>query len=198
MDTDNDGMPDWFELENGLNITRNDSYEDLDNDGIANIDEFEVGLNMSLDDSYEDLDNDGMPNLWEIKSGLDASFNDAGYDKDGDWIANYIEFRENTDPSNFWSVPIFYKEFPYICLSLLHLSIMGTFIAIVSSGTLTLILNNRKNLIKQLGAPDYTTARFMLKNGFKDFETFEKAQKLSISSLEEYEFTLELMELEKK
>jgi hypothetical protein len=198
FDTDSDGIPDWYEINNGLNITENDSFEDLDNDGISNLDEYNTGLNASIDDTNDDLDGDGMPNLWEIQNGLNVSFNDANYDKDGDWVTNFLEFKVNTNPSDFWSVPLFYQEFPFLCLSALHFLTLGIFITIVSSGGFTFIIYTRKTLIKQLGAPNYKIARLMLKGGFNDFETFTNALEMNISTLEEYEFTLELIQLEKE
>jgi hypothetical protein len=198
IDTDNDGLPDWYELKNGLNLTENDSLEDLDNDGISNIDEYETGLNPLIDDTNDDLDGDGMPNLWEIQNGLNISFNDANYDKDGDWVTNYREFREDSNPSDFWSVPLIYEEFPFICLSVLHFSFLGIITLISSSGTYSFFTYSRKKLTKQLGAPDYKTAQLMIKGGFQDFVTFNKAQNMGVSSLEEYDFTLEMMDLEKE
>ena len=47
LDDDDDGMPDSWETENGLDPLRDDSQEDADGDGISNIDEFENGSNPS-------------------------------------------------------------------------------------------------------------------------------------------------------
>jgi hypothetical protein len=198
LDTDSDGIPDWYEINNGLNITENDSSEDSDNDGISNYDEFIAGLDASTDDANSDLDGDGMPNLYELKMGLNVSFNDADLDKDGDWVSNFLEFRENTNPSDFLSFPLFYHEFPFVCLSLLHLLSFGFLTTITFSGILTFIIYDRRKLIQQLGAPDYKTAQLMLKGEFEDFETFSKAQEMSIASLKEYQFTLEMANLEKE
>lgn len=45
LDDDNDGMPDSWEIEHGLDPLRDDSQEDLDGDGVSNLDEFENGGN---------------------------------------------------------------------------------------------------------------------------------------------------------
>lgn len=45
LDDDNDGMPDSWEIEHGLDPLRNDAQEDFDGDGVSNIDEFENGSN---------------------------------------------------------------------------------------------------------------------------------------------------------
>ncbi|MDY6844150.1 MAG: CFI-box-CTERM domain-containing protein [Thermodesulfobacteriota bacterium] len=39
-DTDEDGMPDWWELKNNLNPAANDALEDPDNDGYTNLEEY--------------------------------------------------------------------------------------------------------------------------------------------------------------
>ena len=50
-DDDNDGMPDVWEIEYGLNPLVNDAVEDSDADGIINIDEYEEGTDP-LDQDY--------------------------------------------------------------------------------------------------------------------------------------------------
>lgn len=48
FDYDNDGMPDAWEAQNGLNPLINDSQEDPDGDGIINLEEYQLGLNPQL------------------------------------------------------------------------------------------------------------------------------------------------------
>jgi hypothetical protein len=48
IDDDNDGMPDSWEIEHGLDPLMDDSQEDLDGDGVSNIDEFENGGDPAL------------------------------------------------------------------------------------------------------------------------------------------------------
>ena len=49
-DSDGDGMPDLFEVENQLDPNRDDSLEDFDGDGLDNISEYRQGKNPTLDD----------------------------------------------------------------------------------------------------------------------------------------------------
>lgn len=54
-DSDNDGMPDSWELQYGLNPTLNDAQDDLDNDGFSNLDEFLQETDPSLANTSFDL-----------------------------------------------------------------------------------------------------------------------------------------------
>ncbi|RJP59485.1 MAG: hypothetical protein C4541_05995 [Candidatus Auribacter fodinae] len=62
-DSDNDAMPDGWEVDNSLNPTVNDTEDDIDNDGLTNIEEFyhETAPNNP------DTDNDGMEDGDEIR-----------------------------------------------------------------------------------------------------------------------------------
>ncbi|MHA1253623.1 MAG: DUF1349 domain-containing protein [Candidatus Helarchaeota archaeon] len=99
-DSDNDGMPDTWELLMGLNVTDpTDANEDKDLDGMPNLWEYhlweyQMGLNATdPTDANEDKDLDGMPNLWEYQMGLNATNpNDANEDKDLDGMPNLWEY----------------------------------------------------------------------------------------------------------
>ena len=89
LDTDGDGLPDWWEIENGLNPFS----EDTDGDGIL--------------DGDEDDDLDGLTNAFECLAGTDphnaktdGSTFDGDADGDGDGLANRLEQLYGTDPSN--------------------------------------------------------------------------------------------------
>ncbi|SVC42634.1 uncharacterized protein METZ01_LOCUS295488, partial [marine metagenome] len=116
-DSDNDGMPDWWETLYGLNpFDAADALLDSDMDGhdrnkdgllteeeyFTNLMEYELDsvLGNSTDPTDTDTDNDGMPDGWEIfynlnpVSELDADddMDEDGYDSDRD---GYVSPDEN-------------------------------------------------------------------------------------------------------
>jgi len=116
VDTDNDGMPDSWEIANGLNPNVNDANIDTDGDGLTNIEEYDSGTNpqvfekpdmskgispifsVSLVKAIADSDSDGMPDWWEIANGLNPNVNDAYLDSDGDGLINIEEYNGNWNP----------------------------------------------------------------------------------------------------
>jgi len=115
-DADGDGMPDWWELEYGLDRLVDDADGDLDGDHVSNGTEYERGGDPSRDELWgfvwalsgifrvdavglaPDSDGDGMPDWWENASGLDPDVDDAGIDSDGDGRTNFDEYNDGTDP----------------------------------------------------------------------------------------------------
>ncbi len=97
-DTDNDGLPDAWELQHFGNLQQG-SAADSDNDGLTNLQEYQNGTNPLADDS----DNDGMPDGYEVTNGLNPLVDDSLEDKDGDRIPNIFEYRHQTaanDPAS--------------------------------------------------------------------------------------------------
>lgn len=96
LDRDGDGVPDDWELENGLDPTDpSDAELDSDGDGLTNAEEAELGLDPHSDDS----DGDGLPDGWEIANGLDPKNPaDGALDADGDGLTNTQELAAGTDP----------------------------------------------------------------------------------------------------
>ena len=118
-DTDNDGMPDGWELNNNLNPFINDSANDPDGDNLTNLQEYqndtdpndsdsdndgltdgqEVNI-YSTDPNDSDSDNDGMPDGWEVNNSLNPLLNDSSGDPDSDYLANLQEYQNSTDPND--------------------------------------------------------------------------------------------------
>ena len=68
-DSDNDNLPNWWEAENGLNMSVNDSNDDTDNDRLTNIMEYLLKTHPNMADS----DTDGYTDDFEIDSGTDPN-----------------------------------------------------------------------------------------------------------------------------
>ncbi|MHC4156972.1 MAG: right-handed parallel beta-helix repeat-containing protein [Planctomycetota bacterium] len=101
-DSDSDGMPDEWELDNGFDpLDSGDASEDADNDGLNNLGEY---LN-STDPHDEDTDNDYMPDGWEVDNGLAPLTEDADNDPDEDGHTNLGEYLHGSDPQDDQSTP---------------------------------------------------------------------------------------------
>ena len=95
MDSDGDGMPDWWEEERGLDpLDPSDAAADTDGDGLSNLAECRAWG----DPRSPDTDGDGMPDAWEAANGTCPFLADALDDPDGDGLANVEEMRFGTDP----------------------------------------------------------------------------------------------------
>ncbi|MFW9786096.1 MAG: right-handed parallel beta-helix repeat-containing protein [Candidatus Thorarchaeota archaeon] len=97
VDSDMDGMPDDWEIDNNLNPFFDDAGWDHDSDDLFNIDEYRIGTDPSNPDSDFDSIYDG----WEVHFGLDPlNASDALMDLDSDSLTNLQEFEIGTDPTN--------------------------------------------------------------------------------------------------
>ncbi len=94
IDSDGDGMPDWWEKKYFGNLSR-DGTGDYDGDGLTDLQEYLHGTNPLKIDT----DGDGMSDAFEVAHGLDPTKNDAFKDLDNDGIPNYLDAAPN-DPSN--------------------------------------------------------------------------------------------------
>jgi len=84
QDSDNDGMPDGWEQENGLDPTDpSDANQDNDGDGLSNQEEFGDGSNPT-DPNDADSDDDGLSDSEENDMGTDPNNEDT----DGDGITD--------------------------------------------------------------------------------------------------------------
>jgi len=68
-DTDDDGMPDGWEIANGLDPLNDDSGGDPDSDGLTNLQEHQLGT----DPNDDDTDDDGLTDGVEVAVGLDPT-----------------------------------------------------------------------------------------------------------------------------
>ncbi|MDA1349381.1 MAG: hypothetical protein O3A47_11045 [Chloroflexi bacterium] len=121
IDSDNDGMPDWWELQNSLSTNIPDADADADNDGRSNLEEYDAGTDPQVDDwkgpttlasgnihldteglpfdLTADTDGDGMPDWWEYSYGLNLATNDASGDLDFDGVSNLDEYLLGSIPN---------------------------------------------------------------------------------------------------
>jgi hypothetical protein len=95
-DNDNDGIPNDWEVANGLNPNdASDASSDSDNDGLSALEEYNAGTNPQK----ADTDNDGMPDGWEVEYSLDPlDASDASNDSDNDGLSALVEYNAGTNP----------------------------------------------------------------------------------------------------
>jgi len=167
-DDDSDNLPALYEYQMGLNPRVNDATADKDNDNLTNYQEYLLGLNATNPDS----DYDGMRDDWEVDYDLDPTVDDANGDPDGDWVANIDEYRGNSNPRDFWSVPLF----AFSAFLLIRVMILLIIAAIGVVIFLNYRNNQRKAFINSLAAPDYTTASKIQRAGYPDYQAFLRAE----------------------
>ncbi len=94
-DTDNDNIPDDYEVRNGLNPLVNDASGDEDLDELTNIQEYWFGTSPTDSDSDNDLMKDG----YEVEHSLNPLVDDRDLDLDADGLTNFEEFNLGTFPN---------------------------------------------------------------------------------------------------
>lgn len=121
-DDDGDGLPDAWEVANGLDPAATDAVADADGDGLGAAEELAAGthpgvadtdgdllpdgwelangLDPTVPDALGDPDDDGLDNLREYLNGRDPQKSDAGLDADGDGMDDVWELKNAFDPSN--------------------------------------------------------------------------------------------------
>ncbi|MGY5853833.1 MAG: SBBP repeat-containing protein [Candidatus Thorarchaeota archaeon] len=110
FDSDNDQMPDWWELYYSLDPLSADHEGDPDFDELVNLEEYF----HETDPRNNDSDFDQMPDGWEVQWGLNPVFDDADLDPDYDNLTNLEEYymdlypysRDGDDDSmwDYWEV----------------------------------------------------------------------------------------------
>ncbi|TAK60985.1 Ig-like domain-containing protein, partial [Methylobacter sp.] len=97
-DNDNDGIPDDFELANGLNPNDPlDAQEDFDQDGLTNKQEYLLGTGIKIADS----DGDGISDGEEVANGADGFITDPlQADSDGDGVSDSAEILAGYNPTD--------------------------------------------------------------------------------------------------
>ena len=110
MDTDEDGIPDWWEKRYGLDSEDpSDANEDWNDNGRTNLEEYinkQNPLTSGTDLIFIDSDYDGMPDWWESHYGLDPyNSNDAQKDDNRNSITNLAEYFNGTNPKYKSGIP---------------------------------------------------------------------------------------------
>jgi uncharacterized repeat protein (TIGR01451 family) len=95
LDTDGDGLPDWWEYKYFGDLTHGPA-EDPDGDGLTNLQEYQI----YTDPTKADTDGDGMPDGWEVQHGLNPLMKDSLMDKDNDGRTSLNEYENGTDPTD--------------------------------------------------------------------------------------------------
>ncbi len=108
-DTDNDGIPDPWEISNFGDLTTAGLTTDFDSDGLLDKDEY----SNNTDPNNPDSDGDGMPDGYEVSNGLDPlddgstdPNNGPDGDPDNDNASNMEEFNAGSGAMNVNSVPV--------------------------------------------------------------------------------------------
>jgi hypothetical protein len=91
-DADGDGIPDAYEVENGLDPAVDDAALDLDGDGLTNLEEYQRGTRAN----HPDSDGDGLRDGVETGTGIFVSATDTGTnplktDTDNDGLTDAVE-----------------------------------------------------------------------------------------------------------
>jgi hypothetical protein len=93
LDTDADGIPDWWEMEHFGGATNALPSADSDSDGLDNLSEYQAGT----DPDNSDTDDDGLGDGEEVDV---FNTNPASWDSDGDGVSDGSEVDQGYDPND--------------------------------------------------------------------------------------------------
>lgn len=109
LNTDNDGLPDSWEVTNFGGIAAQTGAGDFDGDFDTNAQEYANATNPTLAGSLTDADGDGLGDGWEILYFTTTGAKDGTADSDADLVTDLQEYRYGSDPTDSSFSPIFAK-----------------------------------------------------------------------------------------
>ena len=96
-DSDSDGIPDYYEIDNNLlAMDASDASSDADGDNLSNLIEYQIGTQVNNADTDGDMIADGYEYFYALNPTV---FNDSSSDFDGDGVSDVNEFLNGTDAS---------------------------------------------------------------------------------------------------
>ncbi len=104
-DSDLDGLPDGWEKYHFGNLSKN-GFQNSDGDNYNNFEELALRTDPKVSNStLVDTDGDRMPNAYETAHGLSTTLDDSLEDADGDRVPNIFEYKNGTSASDPGSTP---------------------------------------------------------------------------------------------
>lgn len=109
LNTDNDGLPDAWEVANFGNIAAQTGATDFDGDFDTNLFEFTNGTTANSAASYSDTDADLLGDGWEIEFFGGIAAKDGSVDTDTDLFTDLEEYQYGSNPNDSSFSPAFGK-----------------------------------------------------------------------------------------
>lgn len=109
LNTDNDGLPDSWEVTNFGNIAAQAGTDDFDGDFDTNVLEFTNATDPADAAAFTDSEPDGMGDGWEILHFGGTAAKDGTVDTDGDLFTDLEEYTYGSDPNDSSFSPAFAK-----------------------------------------------------------------------------------------
>lgn len=109
LNTDNDGLPDSWEVTYFGGIASQTGTGDYDGDFDTNLQEYTNATNPTLAGSLTDSDSDGLGDGWEILYFTNIGAKDGTADSDADLVTDLQEYEYGSDPTDSSFSPVFAK-----------------------------------------------------------------------------------------